>query len=341
MNPLINSIVGIVFDNLATLGIEQIKQSLEKIHRKQILQTVCEKFYDMPYRVAEYPSLVYSHKLIGADDLTEDCINPALPVEKIAEIILPVIRNSFISDTETDYLDIAHIISEYYKQCAIITIRLSDLSKQLEQASNQTLDELKSIQEIQTKNQQLKDRNDLKKSFIYKEYVQFRINDLVSCAVQNFYHLIFKNPITTYGNEDFVTAGFASIREKISTDDEKLWDTEYWRNPVDVIIPLSNPPQLKPQQLNPKDYIESFLPVLYTKIDEVLRYKEVLPDSVYYQILKFDSYLRQDLSFKYSSSLGVFLSTAKYKKEDIHRTLITWCNYVLELADLYREPVRS
>ena len=341
MNPVIESIVNIVVDNVIDLGTEKIKQSLETVHRKQILKAVCDKFYYMLYRVSEYPTLAYSNKLIDSDTLTEEDINPALKAEEIAEHILPVIRKSFVTDEESDYIKISKMIAHWYKQCALITVSLSDISVQLQKVGDQTLEELKTIQDVQKKNQEMIERNNLKKDHVYQEYVQFRVNDFVASVVKGFYSLIFKEPLTAMGNEDMVKAGLKSIHDKVENNDKKLWDTEFWRSPIRILVPAENSFIPKEETIEPKEFIENKVVEWLGKIDEVMQYKDTLPDLVYYKVLKFDSAIRQDLNFRGAISLGRVFTSANMQKEDVHRMLTRWCDLVLDLEDLYKTPARA
>ena len=157
--------------------------------------------------------------------------------------------------------------------------------------------------------------------------------------VNNTHFLVFKCGSSHTGNENPIIACFEAIRLKIGNDDEKLYDSNYWRDEIEMFIGVDE--HLKPTIIREKpcEFIEKFKMEMDTKISEILRYERMLPEDLFYAIMELEMSIKTDVSMMYMNQMSKALENSYCQPEMIHAMLVGWCNRALSMEKYYKESI--
>ena len=124
-----------------------------------------------------------------------------------------MVRQSFVTDEDIDWNQLALILAQYYKQRAQITIQIYEISNQLQRTESRVLKEIGEIQTIIKADEEAKKRADAQKELYYRTFVQRKVNSLIRTVVQDVYSFIFKQSVQYMANEDPTIVAFDELKE--------------------------------------------------------------------------------------------------------------------------------
>ena len=96
----------------------------------------------------EYRKLAYVNCPETIASLNEEALDPSQDIEALRNYLLPVVRQSFVTDEDIDWNQLTLILAQYYKQRAQITIQIYEISNQLQRTESRVLKEIGEIQTI-------------------------------------------------------------------------------------------------------------------------------------------------------------------------------------------------
>lgn len=332
-------IVNKVLDALIEKGESNLKNALLRQSRKKILIDTCFAFAEMSRTSSEYPELIYMKDAIDISTLTEDDLNPALNTETLICNIKEYISKSFVSEKEFSIDRVAEFIALYYKKRALLTVKLNEVSKQINCADERIEAGLDRIQTLLNETREEEEKNKTKHKYIFEHYIQLKVNELIRQLINSTYLLVFKQSITCTGNEDPIRACFKDFKSKIDNDDEQLYDTNYWRKEIEMIVGADehlNPIIIRKR---PFEFIEMFKAEMNAKISEVMKYERMLPESLYYAVMELDMSIKTDVSMKYLNQISKAIENSYCPPDMIHTMLVGWCNRALSMEKYYKEGI--
>ncbi len=325
-----------IINTLIDKGVDELKNNLIESDRRKMLCKACESFVEMSSGSSEYPGMVYLKDGYDLSKLNENDLNPAKSVDDLSEILAVYVENTFKIEGDIEWKRLAKCIALYYKKRALVTCKLKDLAEELNTIDESIDKGLDTIQAMLTESKKKEQANEARKKRIFEQYIQNRVNDLVSVLSNVTYHLVFKSGHSHKNNENPVVSSLNSMKQMIKDNDERLYDTDYWRKPVDIITGPDETLYPVHKQILPGEFIEMYKIQVDSLITEVLRFESVLPESLFYAILELDLSIRNDIVMKYISQMKMVNQNTKHQAEDIHGMLVGWCNRALEIGKYYK-----
>ena len=123
----------------------------------------------------EYRKLAYVNCPETIASLNEEALDPSQDIEALRNYLLPVVRQSFVTDEDIDWNQLTLILAQYYKQRAQITIQIYEISNQLQRTESRVLKEIGEIQTIIKADEESKKRADAQKELYYRTFVQRKV----------------------------------------------------------------------------------------------------------------------------------------------------------------------
>lgn len=196
-----------------------------------MLQKTMECFIGHDLANTEYSKLGYINcpEIIAA--LSEEDLDPSQDIETLKSHLLPVVRQSFVTDEAIDWNQLTSLLAQYYKQRAQITIQIYEISNQLQRTENRMLKEIGEIQEIIKTDEESRRRADAQKELYYRTFVQRKVNSLIRTVVQDVYSFIFKQSIQYMANQDPTIVAFEKLKKFKDASSENA-DVHFMKKPI-------------------------------------------------------------------------------------------------------------
>lgn len=329
----------IVLDALIEKSKDEIDDILQKSKRKKMLQKTLECFTEHVLSNAEYSKLAYVNCPETIASLSEEDLDPSQDIETLQGRLFPVVRQSFVTDEDIDWNQLALILAQYYKQRAQITIQIYEISNQLQRAESRVLKEIEEIQTIIKADEESKKRADAQKELYYRTFVQRKVNSLIRTVAQDVYSFIFKQSVQYMANEDSTIVAFEELK-KFKDASNKNADVHFMKKPIWGITIDPNG-SLEPQkiQIMPAYFINGvLLPHVRNQIQIVLRHKDVLSPEVYYTILMLEQRLESNAFLQaVSQGAGKMMENSSYRQADVAMLFNSLATMALDLKPFYRE----
>lgn len=329
----------IVLDALIEKSKDEIDDILQRSKRKKMLQKTLECFTEHALTNAEYSKLAYVNCPEAIASLGEEDLDPSQDTEDLRDYLLPVVRQSFVTDEDIDWNQLALILAQYYKQRAQITIQIYEISNQLQRTESRVLKEIREIQTIIKADEEAKKRADAQKELYYRTFVQRKVNLLIRTVVQDVYSLIFKQSLQIMANQDPTIVAFEELK-KFKDASNKNADVHFMKKPI-LGITIDPNGSLEPReiQIMPADFINGvLLPHVRNQIQLVLLHKDVLSPEVYYAILMLEQRLESNAFLQAASQgAGKMMESLSFRQEDVAMLFNSLASMVLDLRPFYRE----
>ena len=329
----------IVLDALIEKSKDEIDDILQKSKRKKMLQKTLECFTEHVLSNAEYIKLAYVNCPETIASLSEEDLDPSQDIETLQGRLFPVVRQSFVTDEDIDWNQLALILAQYYKQRAQITIQIYEISNQLQRTESRVLKEIVEIQTIIKADEESKKRADAQKELYYRTFVQRKINSLIRTVAQDVYSFIFKQSVQYMANEDSTIVAFEELK-KFKDASNKNADVHFMKKPIWGITIDPNG-SLEPQkiQIMPAYFINGvLLPHVRNQIQLVLQHKDVLSPEVYYAVLMLEQRLESNAFLQaVSQGAGKMMENSSYRQADIAMLFNSLATMALDLKPFYRE----
>lgn len=329
----------IVLDALIEKSKDEIDDILQKSKRKKMLQKTLECFTEHALANAEYSNLVYVNCPETIASLNEEALDPSQDIEALRNYLLPVVRQSFVTDEDIDWNQLALILAQYYKQRAQITIQIYEISNQLQRTESRVLKEIGEIQTIIKADEEAKKRADAQKELYYRTFVQRKVNSLIRTVVQDVYSFIFKQSVQYMANEDPTIVAFDELKEFKDVPNKNA-DVHFMKKPiVGITIDLNGSLEPRKIQIMPADFINGvLLPHARNQIQLVLQHKDVLSPEVYYTILMLEQRLESNAFLQaVSQGAGKMMESLSFQQKDVAMLFNGLVIMALDLKPFYRE----
>ena len=329
----------IVLDALIEKSKDEIDDILQKSKRKKMLQKTLECFTEHALANAEYSNLVYVNCPETIASLSEEALDPSQDIEALRDYLLPVVRQSFVTDEDIDWNQLALILAQYYKQRAQITIQIYEISNQLQRTESRVLKEIGEIQTIIKADEEAKKRADAQKELYYRTFVQRKVNSLIRTVVQDVYSFIFKQLIQPMANQDSTIVAFEELK-KFKDALNKNADVHFMKKPIlRITIDPNGSDEPRKIQIMPADFINGvLLPHARNQIQLVLQHKDVLSPEVYYAVLMLEQRLESNAFLQaVSRGAGKMMESLSFRQEDVAMIFNSLATMALDLKPFYRE----
>lgn len=329
----------IVLDALIEKSKDEIDDILQKSKRKKMLQKTLECFTEHALANAEYRKLVYVNCPETIASLNEEALDPSQDIEALRNYLLPVVRQSFVTDEDIDWNQLALILAQYYKQRAQITIQIYEISNQLQRTESRVLKEIGKIQTIIKTDEESKKRADAQKELYYRTFVQRKVNSLIRTVVQDVYSFIFKQLIQPMANQDSTIVAFEELK-KFKDALNKNADVHFMKKPIlRITIDPNGSDEPRKIQIMPADFINGvLLPHARNQIQLVLQHKDVLSPEVYYAVLMLEQRLESNAFLQaVSQGAGKMMESLSFQQEDVAMLFNGLAIMALDLKPFYRE----
>ena len=329
----------IVLDALIEKSKDEIDDILQKSKRKKMLQKTLECFTEHALANAEYSNLVYVNCPETIASLSEEALDPSQDIEALRDYLLPVVRQSFVTDEDIDWNQLTLILAQYYKQRAQITIQIYEISNQLQRTESRVLKEIGEIQTIIKADEESKKRADAQKELYYRTFVQRKVNSLIRTVVQDVYSFIFKQLIQPMANQDSTIVAFEELK-KFKDALNKNADVHFMKKPIlRITIDPNGSDEPRKIQIMPADFINGvLLPHARNQIQLVLQHKDVLSLEVYYAVLMLEQRLESNAFLQaVSRGAGKMMESLSFRQEDVAMIFNSLATMALDLKPFYRE----
>lgn len=329
----------IVLDALIEKSKDEIDNILQKGKRKKILQKTLECFTEHALANAEYSKLAHVNCPETIASLSEEALDPSQGTEALKDYLLPVVRQSFVTDEDIDWNQLALILAQYYKQRAQITIQIYEISNQLQRTESRVLKEIGVIQTIIKADEEAKKRADAQKELYYRTFVQRKVNSLIRTVVQDVYSFIFKQSVQYMANQDSTIVAFEELK-KFQDASNKNADVRFMKKPIlGITVDPNGGLEARKIQIMPADFINGvLLPHVRNQIQLVLQHKDVLSPEVYYAILMLEQRLESNAFLQaVSQGAGKMMESLSFRQEDVAMIFNSLATMALDLKPFYRE----
>lgn len=329
-----------VFDNLINLLVEKSKSEIEEIFdlrsRNRMLRKSLEQFGKFCTENTEYRDVIFVGETCNTLAIAEEKLNPALSVDDLAENIREIVSTSFCIPEEVNKDHFTKVVATYYKKRAIVEVRLAEISAQLALQHEDVLEYLDEVKSMVQKQEVREIKIHQKREYVYNKFIRRKISEFIGMICSLTYHLIFKESIQTKGNQDLVINTFESIQERKEQLNQFI-DNQYWKKRVNFIT-VNPDGSLKPMehQFSPARFIhELYIPQIDKGIKELLDYKDIFPDGLYYQLLELDGVIHEGSFMAIRQGAQSMLENATCRAEDEIKELETLCNVILGFKEYY------
>lgn len=289
LNYTIDKAMDVVIDYILQKSKEEIDEKFNDKYRKKILKNALDKFAVMCSDISEYKNISYELDTNALHLIDVDRINPILGVDVIASEIKNLVDKSYYIPDDIDLLYFTKLIASYYKKRAFVSTQLCEVAHALENQHDEIMGNFDEIKSIINRHEETQLRVSQKRKYIYKTYIQKKIDKLIYDYCNFTYHLIFKCSPQVSSEEDF----FTKINFEINARKEKLSryiDIEYWKKPINIIT-LNPNGSIEPLniKMSPAKFIKDmFVPQIDLQVKEIMKDKEVIPEEIYYELLNID-----------------------------------------------------
>ena len=287
----------------------------------------------------EYIKLAYVNCPETIASLNEEALDPSQDIEALRNYLLPVVRQSFVTDEDIDWNQLTLILAQYYKQRAQITIQIYEISNQLQRTESRVLKKIGEIQTIIKADEESKKRADAQKELYYRTFVQRKVNSLIRTVVQDVYSFIFKQLIQPMANQDSTIVAFEELK-KFKDALNKNADVHFMKKPIlRITIDPNGSDEPRKIQIMPADFINGvLLPHARNQIQLVLQHKDVLSPEVYYAVLMLEQRLESNAFLQaVSRGAGKMMESLSFRQEDVAMIFNSLATMALDLKPFYRE----
>lgn len=306
-----------------------------KLIEEKILRDSCESFVKLQGNT-EYRTMRFENYSYDLSKLSEEDLDPNNSTKDLCETITPYVKNSLVSDKEISWEHIIKSIAEYYKKRALATAGFKEIAIKLDSMSESSNQGFTNIQTMLAEAKRREEENEFRKRRIFERYIQIKVNDLITTLTNDTYYLVFKNGFTINGNENSVIACLNYMNEIVEkNDDDRLKDPDYWKKPVVLMIGPNESLEPIYKSVLPSQFINQYVIDIESKISEILRFENVLPESVYYALMELEMSIRTDINMKYINQMALIMPNVNCRGDDINLMLISWCKRALNMGKYY------
>lgn len=326
----------IVIDMIIEKTSEEIEDILQSTCNQKLLKKTFDTFADSRYFSTEYGDIVYVPMQESFEKIENTKINPALDIKMLSDNILPVVKQNFEAQTDFDWSLLSKLLAGYYKKRAEISVKLYEVSNQLSIQHAEVMDNVTEVKEMLQRNINEEHRVEMKREYVFKKFVQSKVNSFIAEMANCTYYFIFKESIQLKEQDDLATSIFQYIKNRKGELNSYI-DVSFWKKPIRVIT-NNFEGEKEPLELSmlPTQFIkEFFIPKIQKQIEILLKYKEMLPDELYYIILTIDEEINSSYFKMVQQGFGIMINQSFPNIEGLERFLCELCDIVLSCERFY------
>lgn len=335
-NELKEKAFDIVIDMIIGKTSEEIEEILQSSCNQKLLKKTFDVFADSRYFSTEYRDIAYVPIQESFDKIENKKLNPALDIKILSDNILPIVKQSFVAPTNFNWTLLSNLLAGYYKKRAEISVKLYEVSDQLSIQHAEVMDSVTEVKEMLQRNITEEHRLEMKREYVFKNFVQSKVNSFIAEMANCTYHFIFKEGVKSLRDENPIKCIFRDLKCKEGELNSYI-DFSFWKKPIHFIMvnPKGGIEPLEYSILPTQFLKEFFIPKMQKQIEILLTYKEMLPDELYYEILTIDGEINSSYFKMVQQGMGVIIDQSFSNIDGLKNFLVELCDLTLSCEKFY------
>lgn len=325
-----------VIDMIIEKTSEEIEEILQSSCKQKLLKKTFDAFADSSYFSTEYREITYVPLQESFEEIDNTKLNPALDIEMLSDNILPVVKQNFVVQEDFDWISLSKLLAGYYKKRAEVSVKLYEVSNQLSIQHTEVMDNFTEVKEMLQRNVIEEHRVEMKRKYVYKKFVQSKVNNFITEMTNCTYHFIFKEGIQSMRDENSIECIFQELKSRKEKLNSYI-DVSFWRKPIHFIT-INPEGGIEPLEYSvlPTQFIkELFVPKMQKQIEILLNYKEMLPDELYYIILTIDGEINSSYFKMVQQGMGAIINQSFSNIDGLKNFLVELCDMTLSCEQFY------
>ncbi len=326
----------IVIDMIIEKTSEEIEDILQSSCNQKLLKKTFDTFADSRYFSTEYRDIAYVPMQESFEKIENMKINPALDIKMLSDNILPIVKQNFAAPTDFDWSLLSKLLAGYYKKRAEISVKLYDVSNQLSIQHAEVMENVTEVKEMLQQNINEEHRVEMKREYVFKKFVQSKVNSFIAEMANCTYHFIFKEGIQSKGKENPTRCIFRDLKSRERELSNHI-DASFWQKPI-YFITVNPKGGIEPLECSilPTQFLEKFfIPKMQKQIEMLLTYKEMLPDELYYLILSIDGEINNSYFKMIQQGMGTMIDQSFSNIDGLKNFLVEICDITLSCEKFY------
>lgn len=336
-NKLKEKAFDIVIDMIIGKTSEEIEEILQSSCNQKLLKKTFDAFADSRYFSVEYRDIAYVPIQESFETIENKKLNPALDIKILSDNILPIVKQNFAAPTNFNWTMLSKLLAGYYKKRAETSVKLYEVSNQLSIQHAEVMDNVTEVKEMLQRNITEEHRVEMKHEYVFKKFVQSKVNSFIAEMANCTYHFIFNEGVQSMENENPIRCIFRDLKTRKGELNSYI-DVSFWKKPIHFI--MVNPKGgIEPLECSilPTQFLEEFfIPKIQKQIEMLLTYKEMLPDELYFEILTIDGEINSSYFKMVQQGMGIIINQSFSNIDGLKNFLVELCDMTLSCEQFYK-----
>lgn len=288
------------FSFLASNSLEELKALKAQYNNQHILYLTIKQFSESNLFRTEYRNIAFNNLKDDIMSISSCLITPTLDLQTITENISPILAKCFVTDDENAKTHIAKSISMQYITKSNLAVSLLDLAHQQREDTEKILSSISDLKPELSLIAKTVISQNAKKELALQKGINRKINSFIHSAVHNFILVTTKASPVARGMVDKkgeLHQYMDTIQDLIDTQFPDI-DGEYYTKPIHTFtIDKEDPFIPKQLEIDVFKMLSVYKKELYVKVDELLKYTQVLPDDFFLSMIELMDYMDANINY--------------------------------------------